>query len=84
MGLIGCFGKFLADSVADERGTSNFNKLVAEVTVLADAELLPAVVDFVRRAAHQLGLREKAIHELPRRGIFSETCIAPVLVVYTC
>src|ERR671933_874667 len=37
---------------------------VAKVTVLADEELLPAVVDFVRRAAHQLGLRDKTAKHL--------------------
>jgi anti-sigma regulatory factor (Ser/Thr protein kinase) len=52
--------------VADEHATSNVDKSIAEVTVLADAELLPAVVDFVRRAAHQLGLREKAAEHLDR------------------
>jgi hypothetical protein len=48
----------------DERGTSNLDKSIAAVTVLADAELLLAVVDFVRRAAHQLGLRDKATEHL--------------------
>jgi anti-sigma regulatory factor (Ser/Thr protein kinase) len=47
-----------------EHGTSKFDKPVAAVTVLADAELLPAVVDFVRRTANQLGLRGKAAEHL--------------------
>ncbi|MDQ3927439.1 MAG: ATP-binding protein, partial [Actinomycetota bacterium] len=47
-----------------EHGTSNLDKPVAAVTVLADAELLPAVIDFVRRTANQLGLRGKAAEHL--------------------
>src|SRR5215203_4817417 len=47
-----------------EHGTSKLDKPVAAVTVLADAELLPAVVDFVRRTANQLGLRGKAAEHL--------------------
>jgi anti-sigma regulatory factor (Ser/Thr protein kinase)/GNAT superfamily N-acetyltransferase len=50
--------------VTDERGTSNLDKSIAAVTVMADAELLPAVVDFVRRAAHQIGLGDKAAEHL--------------------
>jgi anti-sigma regulatory factor (Ser/Thr protein kinase)/GNAT superfamily N-acetyltransferase len=52
--------------MTDERGTSNLDKSIAAVTVLADAELLPAVVDFVRRAANHLGLRDKAAEHLDR------------------
>ena len=52
--------------MTDKHGTSNLDKSVAAVTVLADAELLPAVVDFVRRAAKQLGLRDKAAEHLDR------------------
>jgi anti-sigma regulatory factor (Ser/Thr protein kinase)/GNAT superfamily N-acetyltransferase len=50
--------------MTDEHGTSKLNKSVAAVTVLADARLLPAVVDFVRRAAKQLGLRDKTAEHL--------------------
>lgn len=52
--------------MTDENGTSKLDKSVAAVTVLADAELLPAVVDFVRRAAKKLGLRDKAAEHLDR------------------
>ena len=45
--------------MADAHRTPIVEESVAKVTVLADEELLPAVVDFVRRAAHQLGLRDK-------------------------
>src|SRR5215207_2547760 len=44
--------------MTDKRGTANLEKIVASVTVLASAALLPAVVDFVKRAAHQLGLND--------------------------
>src|SRR5215213_1762737 len=44
--------------MTDKRGTANLEKIVASVTVLARAALLPAVVDFVKRAAHQLGLND--------------------------
>ena len=39
---------------------------IARVTVATDAELLPAVVDFVRRVAQRLGLRDKAAEQLDR------------------
>ena len=52
--------------MTDERGTSNLEKSIAAVTVLADTELLPAVVGFVRRAAHQVGLRDRAAEHLDR------------------
>src|SRR5918912_1055212 len=48
----------------DEHETSKLDKPVAAVTVLADVELLPAVVAFVRRTANQLGLRDKAAEHL--------------------
>ena len=48
----------------DEHETSKLDKPVAAVTVLADVELLPAVVDFVKRTANQLGLRDKAAEHL--------------------
>src|SRR5829696_3521992 len=44
--------------MTDKRGTANLEKIVASVTVLARAALLPAVVNFVKRAAHQLGLND--------------------------
>src|SRR5919202_1803396 len=44
--------------MTDKRGTAKLEKMVASVTVLARAALLPAVVDFVKRAAHQLGLND--------------------------
>jgi anti-sigma regulatory factor (Ser/Thr protein kinase)/GNAT superfamily N-acetyltransferase len=52
--------------MTDEQGTSDLDKSIATVSVLADAELLPAVVDFVRRAAHRLGVRDKTIEHLDR------------------
>src|SRR5918994_2515031 len=39
---------------------------VARVTVTTDAELLPVVVDFVRRVARQLWLRNRAAEQLDR------------------
>jgi serine/threonine-protein kinase RsbW len=50
--------------VTDERGT--LEKAVVRVAVSTEAELLPAVVDFVRRVAQRLGLGEKAAKELDR------------------
>src|SRR5215208_954944 len=44
--------------MTDKRGIAKLEKIVASVTVLARAALLPAVVDFVKRAAHQLGLND--------------------------
>src|SRR5829696_6487381 len=52
--------------MTDEHGTSQLDKSVVAVTVLVDAALLPAVVDFVRRAANHLGLRDKAAEHLDR------------------
>jgi anti-sigma regulatory factor (Ser/Thr protein kinase)/GNAT superfamily N-acetyltransferase len=52
--------------MTDEHGTSQLDKSVVAVTVVVDAELLPAVVDFVRRAANHLGLRDKAAEHLDR------------------
>jgi anti-sigma regulatory factor (Ser/Thr protein kinase)/GNAT superfamily N-acetyltransferase len=46
----------------DERGTPE--RAVARVTVTTDAGLLPVVVDFVRRVAHRLGLRDRAAERL--------------------
>jgi anti-sigma regulatory factor (Ser/Thr protein kinase)/ribosomal protein S18 acetylase RimI-like enzyme len=50
--------------VGDERGASELERPIASVTVTADAELLPAVVSFVRRVAHRSGLRNKAAEHL--------------------
>ena len=50
--------------MTDEQGTSSLDISIATVSVLADVELLPAVVDFVRRAAHRLGVRDKTIEHL--------------------
>jgi len=44
--------------MTDKRETWNLEKTVASVTVLADTALLPAVVDFVKRTTHQLGLND--------------------------
>jgi serine/threonine-protein kinase RsbW len=52
--------------VADERRTPALERLVARVTVMTDAELLPAAVDFVRQVARQLGLGDKATDRLNR------------------
>ena len=51
-------------SVTDERAAPE--RLVARVTVTIDAGLLPVVVDFVRRVAHRLGLRDRAAERLDR------------------
>jgi anti-sigma regulatory factor (Ser/Thr protein kinase) len=50
--------------LTDRQGTPSLDKSITAVTVLADAELLPAVVGVERRAAHQLGLREKDVEHL--------------------
>jgi anti-sigma regulatory factor (Ser/Thr protein kinase) len=50
--------------VTDEHGTPELERTVARVTVTTDAELLPAVVDFVRQVARRLGLRDKAAENL--------------------
>ena len=52
--------------MTDEQGTAKLDKPIATVSVLADAELLPAVVNFVRRAAHQVGLSDKTSEHLDR------------------
>ncbi len=51
-------------SMTDNRETSKLEKTVASVTVFADAALLPAVVDFVRNTAHQLGLTDSDAEHL--------------------
>lgn len=48
--------------MTDESGVPE--RSVARVTVTTDAELLPVVVDFVRRVAHRLGLRDRAAERL--------------------
>ena len=53
-----------ASPATDDHGTPEPERPVARVTVTTGAELLPAVVDFVRRAARQLGLRDKATEQL--------------------
>jgi anti-sigma regulatory factor (Ser/Thr protein kinase) len=52
--------------VTDERGTPEPERPVARVTVTTGAELLPAVVGFVRQVAHRLGLGDKAAEQLDR------------------
>jgi anti-sigma regulatory factor (Ser/Thr protein kinase)/GNAT superfamily N-acetyltransferase len=48
--------------LTDERAV--LERPVARLTVTADAGLLPVVVDFVRRVAHRLGLRDRAAERL--------------------
>ena len=48
--------------LTDERTV--LERPVARLTVTADAGLLPVVVDFVRRVAHRLGLRDRAAERL--------------------
>ena len=50
--------------MADERGTPERERPIARVTVTTDAELLPAVVYFVRQVAHRIGLRDIAAEHL--------------------
>ena len=50
--------------MTDEGGTLQPERAVARVTVTTDEELLPVVVDFVRRVAHRLGLRNRAAERL--------------------
>src|SRR3712207_4237757 len=52
--------------MTDKRGTSNLEKTVASVTVLAEPGFLPAVVGFVRRTTHQLGLTDTDAEHLGR------------------
>ncbi len=52
--------------MTDKRGMSKLEKTVASVTILADATLLPAVVDFVSRTAHRLGLNDTDAEHLGR------------------
>ena len=57
--------------MTDDHGTPGLERPVARVTVTTDAELLPAellpaVVDFVRQVARRLGLRDKAAEQLDR------------------
>ncbi|CAN5223892.1 hypothetical protein BH24ACT19_BH24ACT19_02970 [soil metagenome] len=46
--------------------TEKLEQLAARVTVSADAGYLPPLVDFVRRTAHRLGLRDEAAEHLDR------------------
>src|SRR4028119_2465147 len=50
--------------VTDERGISEAERAAVRVAVTTDAELLPAVVDFVRQVVQRLGLRNKAAEKL--------------------
>ena len=43
--------------MTDERGAPEAERAVVRLLVSTDAELLPAVVDFVRQVAHRLGPR---------------------------
>jgi serine/threonine-protein kinase RsbW len=52
--------------MTDEHGEPDLEKPVARLTVTTNAELLPAVVDFVGQVAQQLGLRDKAAERLDR------------------
>ncbi|MDQ5817535.1 MAG: ATP-binding protein [Actinomycetota bacterium] len=52
--------------MTDEHGTPELERPVTRLTVTTDPELLPAVVDFVRRVAQRLGLRDKAAEQLDR------------------
>ncbi len=50
--------------MADARRTPERESPIARVTVRTDAELLPAVVRFVRQVAHRIGLSSKAAEHL--------------------
>jgi serine/threonine-protein kinase RsbW len=50
--------------VTDEHGTPEVERAAVRVAVTTDAELLPAVVDFVRQVVQRLGLRDKAAEKL--------------------
>src|SRR3712207_4020286 len=52
--------------MTDEPGTPNKEELVARVTVVADAEFLAPVIDFVRRTTCRLGLEDHAAEHLER------------------
>src|SRR3712207_5699538 len=52
--------------MTNERETPELERPVARVTMTTDAELLPAVVDFVKEVAQRLGLRDKAAENLDR------------------
>src|SRR3712207_4034408 len=53
-------------SVTYEHGMPELERPVARVKVATDAELLPAVVDFVGQVAQRLGLRNRAAENLDR------------------
>src|SRR5918998_1775752 len=44
--------------MTDKHGSRKLENPVASVTFLAEPDFLPAVVDFVKRTAHQLGLTD--------------------------
>jgi anti-sigma regulatory factor (Ser/Thr protein kinase) len=50
--------------VTDKHRTPDLERTVTRVEVTTDAELLPAVVDFVRQVAHRLDLRDRAAEHL--------------------
>ncbi len=50
--------------MTDERGAPDAERAVVRLAVSTDAELLPTVVDFVRRITQQLGLEDKAAGKL--------------------
>jgi anti-sigma regulatory factor (Ser/Thr protein kinase) len=50
--------------VTDEHGIPEAERAAVRVAVTTDAELLPAVVDFVRQVVQRLGLRDKAVEKL--------------------
>jgi serine/threonine-protein kinase RsbW len=50
--------------VTDDHRAQKPERPVARVTVTTGAELLPAVVDFVRQVSHRLGLGDKATEQL--------------------
>ena len=50
--------------MTDDHRTQEPERPVARVTVTTGAELLPAVVDFVRQVSHRLGLGDKATEQL--------------------
>lgn len=47
-----------------ENEATSTEEAIARVTVSADAEFLPPVVDFVRQTAHRLGLQEESAEHL--------------------
>ena len=50
----------------EKNESAKLEPLVARVTITADAEYLPIVVDLVRQTAHRLGLQNEAAEHLDR------------------